>query len=312
MFQHSEISAINWSAPLGFDRRCLFEKNHIGPTEGPSLKENKGDEQRCQEPNPDSCLSTVPDTFVHLLCSSAPAFCSSALFIWNDDQTDAELLAAEGLDRTLIIKDAAAPGGQREQVWRFPSRAECTLCHTMAAKYVLGVTTLQMNKAHNYDGKVANQLSVLEKLGVFQDKLPKPPEELPRLADYRDAKENLHHRARSYLHANCAHCHRKWGGGNAEFELQASIPLTQTLAVNTRPGQGTFKLTDPRILAPGEPNRSLILERMKLEGLGRMPHVASKIVDQQAVNVVRDWIASLSDKALLETPGAIHPRLPTK
>ena len=233
-------------------------------------------------------------------------------YVWNDEQTDAELLAAEGLDRKLIIKDAAAPGGQREQIWRFPSRAECTLCHTMAAKYVLGVTTLQMNKAHNYDGRVANQLSVLEKLGVFQDKLPKPPEELPRLADYRDAKESLHHRARSYLHANCAHCHRKWGGGNAEFELQASIPLTQTLAVNTRPGQGTFKLTDPRILAPGEPNRSLILERMKLEGLGRMPHVASKIVDQQAVNVVREWIASLSDKALLETPGAIHPRFPTK
>ena len=233
-------------------------------------------------------------------------------YVWNDDQTDAELLAAEGLDRKLTIKDAAAPGGQREQVWRFPSRAECTLCHTMASKYVLGVTTLQMNKAHNYDGKQANQLSVLEALGVFQDKLPKPPEELPRLADYRDEKESLHHRARSYLHSNCAHCHRKWGGGNAEFELQASIPLTQTLAVNTKPGQGTFKLTDPRIIVPGEPNRSLVLERMKLEGLGRMPHVASKVVDQQAVNVVRDWIASLSDKALLETPGAIHPRLPTK
>ena len=233
-------------------------------------------------------------------------------YVWNDDQTDAELLAAEGLDRKLTIKDAAAPGGQREQVWRFPSRAECTLCHTMASKYVLGVTTLQMNKIHNYDGKKANQLSVLEALDVFQDKLPKPPEELPRLADYRDEQESLHHRARSYLHANCAHCHRKWGGGNAEFELQASIPLTQTLAVNTKPGQGSFKLTDPRIIVPGEPNRSLVLERMKLEGLGRMPHIASKLVDQQAVNVVRQWIASLSDKTLLETPGAIHPRLPSK
>ena len=237
---------------------------------------------------------------------------SGYTYVWNDDQTDADLLAAEGLDRRLIIKDGAAPGGQREQVWRFPSRAECALCHTMASKYVLGVTTLQMNKVHNYDGEVANQLSVLEKLGVFQDKLPKPPEELPRLVDYRDESENLHHRARSYLHANCAHCHRMWGGGNAEFELQASIPLTQTLAVDTRPGQGTFRLTDPRILVPGEPDRSLILERMKLEGLGRMPHVASKIVDQQAVDLVRQWIASLSDQSLLETPGAIHPRLPPR
>lgn len=233
-------------------------------------------------------------------------------YVWNADQTDADLLPAEGLDRKLFIKDAAAPGGRREQTWRFPSRAECTLCHTMASKYVLGVTTLQMNKNHDYDGTVANQLAVLEQLGVFQDKLPKPPSELPRLADYHDASESLHLRARSYLHANCAHCHRQWGGGNAEFELHASIPLTDTKAVNTRPGQGAFKLSDPRILVPGEPGRSLVLERMKLDGLGRMPHIASKVVDRQATELIRDWIASLSEAALLEQPGAVHPRLPAK
>ncbi len=231
-------------------------------------------------------------------------------YVWNEEQTDAELLAAEGLDRTLTIRDAAATGGQREQVWRFPSRAECALCHTMASKYVLGVTTLQMNRFHDYDGTRANQLSVLEKLGVFQDKLPKPPDELPRLVDYRSPNEELHYRARSYLHANCAHCHRKWGGGNAEFELQASIPLTQTLALDTRPGQGNFNLTDPRILVPGEPSRSLILERMQLNGLGRMPHIASKVVDEEAVNMIRQWITSLRDAALLDAPGALHPRVP--
>ena len=90
----------------------------------------------------------------------------------------------------------------------------------------------------------------------------------------------------------------------------ASIPLRQTLALDTRPGQGNFSLTDPRILAPGEPNRSLILERMQLKGLGRMPHIASKVVDQEAVNLIRQWIASLSNETLLDAPGALHPRLP--
>jgi len=231
-------------------------------------------------------------------------------YVWNDDQTDAELLPAEGLDRKLIIKDAAAPGGQREQTWRFPSRAECTLCHTMASKYVLGVTTLQMNKAHDYGDKQENQLAVLEQLGVFQEKLPKPPAELASLADYRDPQEQLHLRARSYLHANCAHCHRRWGGGNAEFELHASVPLTQTATINTKPGQGAFKLSDPRIIVPGDPSRSMILERMKLTDLGRMPHIASKVVDQDAVKVIQDWLASLNDASLLEQPGANHPRLP--
>jgi len=229
-------------------------------------------------------------------------------YLWNDDQTDAELAPAAGVDRKLTIKDAAAPGGRREQTWHFPSRAECTLCHTMAAKYILGVTTLQMNKEHDYGGTRANQLATLEKLGVFKDKLPNPPAELPRLADYQDAKQDLHLRARSYLHANCAHCHRKWGGGNAEFELYASIPLTQTKAVNTLPGQGLFNLNDPHIITPGDPTRSMILHRMQLTTLGRMPHVASKVVDEDGVKLVREWLATLKDAELLKKPGAINPR----
>lgn len=232
-------------------------------------------------------------------------------YVWNDEQTDAELLPAEGLDKKLTIADRAAPGGRREVTWHFPSRAECALCHTMAAKYVLGVTTLQMNKSHDYGGgKTANQLAVLEKLGVFQEKLPKPPAELASLADYRDAKEDLHLRARSYLHANCAHCHRKWGGGNAEFELHATFPLSKTAAVDVKPGHGNFKVSDPRVIAPGSPARSMILQRMKLDGLGRMPHIASKLIDPAGVKLVEEWLASLGDPRTLEQPGAKHPRLP--
>lgn len=233
-------------------------------------------------------------------------------YVWNDDQSDAELLAAGGLDRKLTIRDANAPGGTREQVWHFPSRAECTLCHTMAAKYVLGVTTLQMNKDHDYGGTTANQLATLEHLGVFKEKLPKPPAELPSLVDYRDTSANLNLRARSYLHANCAHCHRMWGGGNADFDLQASLPLNDLRAINTRPGQGTFKLTDPRVLVPGDAARSLVLQRMQLDGLGRMPHVGVNQKDQAAIDMLRDWIATLSDEQLLKVPGAIHARLPKK
>jgi uncharacterized repeat protein (TIGR03806 family) len=236
---------------------------------------------------------------------------SGYTYVWNEEQTDAELLAAGGLDRTLTIKDAAAADGKRDITWHFPSRAECALCHTMAAKYALGVTTLQMNKDHDYGGKIANQLAVLEKLGVFQEKLPMPPAELPSLADYHNEKEDLQLRARSYLHANCAHCHRKWGGGNAEFELHASFPLTLTAAVDAKPGQGTFKLTDPKIIAPGDPHRSMILERMKLEGLGRMPHIASKVVDKEGVELIEKWLGSLKSAQELEKPGAKHPRLPT-
>jgi len=44
-------------------------------------------------------------------------------YVWNEQQTDAELLSPKGQDRTFSVRDATAPGGQREQTWHFPSRA---------------------------------------------------------------------------------------------------------------------------------------------------------------------------------------------
>jgi len=216
-------------------------------------------------------------------------------YVWNDEQTDAELLEAKGADRVYPIKDASAPNGRREQTWHFPSRAECTLCHTMAAKYALGVTTAQMNRDFDYGGgKPQNQLTHLNDLGVFTKPLPSEPEiVLPRLVDFDESHQSLNARARSYLHANCSHCHRKWGSGNAEFILLATLPLSDTGAVGTRPGQGLFDLNDPRILVPGDPARSMILHRMKKTGLGRMPHVASNLVDHDAVTLIEQWIRDM-------------------
>jgi hypothetical protein len=81
------------------------------------------------------------------------------------------------------------------------------------------------------------------------------------------------------------------------------------MAVNTPPGQGAFNLSDPQIIAPGDPDRSLILHRMQLTTLGRMPHIASNVVDRAAVELLRGWVKDLSNDALLSRPGAINPRL---
>lgn len=218
-------------------------------------------------------------------------------YIWNDEQTDAFLADAKGVDQTFTIKDANAEGGQREQAWHFPSRDECTLCHTMSAKYVLGVNTLQMNRDHDYgDGKPVNQLTQLQQLGIFATPPKETPDKLPRLVDYRDKSASIDDRARSYLHSNCAHCHRKWGGGNADFQLLSPLPLADTGTVNVKPGQGKFKLNDPRNIIPGDPSRSMVYHRMTLKGLGRMPHIASKVVHEEAVQLIGEWIKQLPDK----------------
>jgi hypothetical protein len=145
-------------------------------------------------------------------------------------------------------------------------------------------------------------LATLNHLGIFKKPLAKKPAELPAVVDYRDKSKSLDQRARAYLHANCSHCHRKWGGGNAEFQLLASMNIHETGTINIRPGQGSFKLKDPRLLVPGDPNRSMLLHRMTLPKLGRMPHVASNVLDREAIALIRAWIATLP-----KTEGAFVP-----
>lgn len=214
-------------------------------------------------------------------------------YVWNDEQTDAELLDAAGLDKTLKIKD-----GDKtiEQVYRFPSRAECALCHNNAAKFALGVNTLQMNRDHVYGDVIANQLATLEHIGLFEKPLPKQAEELPKLANYDDKSQSVDVRARAYLHSNCAHCHTKWGGGNAEFKLSSTLSLEQLGIAGVKPGHGAFGLKDAALIAPGHPEQSVILHRMNLTSLGRMPHIGSKAVHQSAVKLVEEWIKQLPGK----------------
>lgn len=212
-------------------------------------------------------------------------------YVWNDEQTDAELLDEKGADKLLKIK---VGDKTVEQNYRFPSRAECTLCHTNAAKFALGVNTLQMNRDHDYGGVVANQLATLEHIGLFTKALPKPPAQLAKLPDHMDAKVPLDQRARAYLHSNCSHCHMKWGGGNAEFKLLTTIPVKDMGIVGVKPAHGNFKIDGAKLLVPGHPEQSILHHRMAMLGLGRMPHIGSRVVDEPALKLVHDWIKQLS------------------
>lgn len=216
-------------------------------------------------------------------------------YLWNDQQTDAELLTARGADKTYTVTDADAPGGKRQQSWHFPSRSECTLCHTMPVKFVLGLSTPQMNRDIEYNGEQVNQIDHLAQLGLFKNPPPLATKKKPRqtLADPSDSSATLDARARSYLHANCAHCHTRWGGGNALFQLQHSLPLDRTATINVAPQHGDFGIAGAKVLVPGQPEQSLLWHRMQLTGRGRMPHVGSSVPDHDGVELIREWIKSL-------------------
>ena len=220
-------------------------------------------------------------------------------YIWNDQQTDATLLKAEGADRVFRIHDAEAPGGVREQRWRFPRRTECGMCHTRQSRFVLGLTTRQLNRDLSYRQRggghvVDNQIRMLRHAGLIANPGTQPPDKLPRYADPYDAKVDLTARARSYPPANCAHCHqRDGGGGRSDFQLNAWLKVEETGAIDGRAEEGHFNIANARIIAPGDPGRSVLLHRTATRGVGQMPKVGTNIADRRAVEMLRQWIEKL-------------------
>jgi mono/diheme cytochrome c family protein len=102
-------------------------------------------------------------------------------------------------------------------------------------------------------------------------------------------------RARSYLHANCSICHVAAGGGNAAMDLEINAKPDEVRVIDARPVHASFGIEDPRIVAPGDPERSLLLYRVARRGHGQMPPLASSIVDEEAVALLRAWIEQLPD-----------------
>jgi uncharacterized repeat protein (TIGR03806 family) len=212
---------------------------------------------------------------------------------WNDEQTEAELVSADGADATFraVSQAGDAANGAGAQVWRFPSRAECMVCHSRAANYVLGLTEFQMNRDHDYGGTVDNQLRVLDHLRLI--KLAKPPEAHGRLVDPSDVAADLDSRARSYLHANCSQCHVSAGGGNAQIELEFTTPGEKMNLFGAVPRHDAYGIAGAKLIAPGDPERSVLLARVARRGAGQMPPLATSEVDRNAVELLREWILRL-------------------
>lgn len=214
-------------------------------------------------------------------------------YIWNDDLTDADLVSSEGRDQTFEVLDAKAPGGVRQQTWHYPSRVECMVCHSRAAHWVLGLTEMQMNRVHDYPARPANQLRTLEHLGLFKAKLPKRPDQYRALVNPYDRSADLDGRARSWLHANCAQCHISAGGGNAMMELEFHTARNKINVVNATPQHTRFDMPDAKLIVPGQPDKSVLFLRVSRRGPNQMPPLASNRVDEEAVEMLREWIRTM-------------------
>jgi uncharacterized repeat protein (TIGR03806 family) len=204
---------------------------------------------------------------------------------WNEDGTDAFVLD-EGSHRR--------PVGNRE--WYYPTRAECNKCHTEGAGRSLGLELGQLNGDLTYPGgRRANQLVTLQHIGLFDMPLSLNDGRAPRYPAPGDTRVSVEARARAYLHANCSNCHRPQVEGSGTTDFRYATPLDATMACGAEPLRDNLGAgPDARIIAPSNPGKSMVVIRMLELGRGRMPEVASLVVDQEGVALVSDWIRSLT------------------
>ena len=207
---------------------------------------------------------------------------------WRADQTDADLVAEDGLTEVIATSSPA-------QTWRYPSRAECRVCHTQPGGYALSFNTRQMNAAHLFGAQTQNQITALSSAGYFAAPVT-GVHSLPAFAPADDATKSREHRVRSYLAVNCVQCHQPGGPAVGNWDARPTIP---TDSANLISGVLVNSLGDAANLwavpgdAPaliGTATHSMVLKRLRGDGVPRMPPLATSERDLAAEQLLRDWI----------------------
>jgi uncharacterized repeat protein (TIGR03806 family) len=218
---------------------------------------------------------------------------------WRADLSDADLLPDSDSEDIAIVD---AEGRPHTQTWYYPSRKDCLTCHNNHTPGELGPKTRQMNRTLRYpDGVTENQLEHWSRLGLFEPALDAQAiATAPALARPDDTSRSLQDRARSYLDANCGHCHRP-GGTVANFDARYSTPAAQQKIIDG-PVLIDQGIDHARVISPHDPWRSIMLMRVDTNGDVRMPPVARKTIDEQGVTLLRAWIESMPGRDVLAPP----------
>src|SRR5439155_2131846 len=79
-------------------------------------------------------------------------------YAWNDDQTEADLVPADGGEKEIFV-------GREKIFWPLQSRSQCRLCHSAWSEFALAFQPEQLNRP-GPDGH--NQLVNLSELGLIR------------------------------------------------------------------------------------------------------------------------------------------------
>jgi hypothetical protein len=214
-----------------------------------------------------------------------------AAYAWSAaDGRDAQLAPASG-------KRGAYPlgGGKAHTI---PSVSDCKVCHQGGRSEVLGFSLIQLASDRDPGALHAGPSDIDVNLLIARGLIVGSPQSA--LAPPRWSAASATDRAAlGYLHGNCGHCHNEQGPLR-----NVGLFLRQTAAAGAeRAIASTFdrpvKQPAPGLSAdavlriePQHPDRSALMQRIasRYPPL-QMPPLGTALVDQEAVELLRRWIA---------------------
>ncbi|HMI89129.1 MAG TPA: hypothetical protein VK550_33855 [Polyangiaceae bacterium] len=217
----------------------------------------------------------------------APAEIVPITYVWNAAQTEA---VREVAGRDVNVDWIDENGSSRATEYRIPNTNDCKRCHGLDDTHFLGVRTRQLDRRSDAFGG-ENQIDALVARGFFES----PPALGARdhLVDPEDESAPIDLRGRSYLEANCGHCHNKsaaadWSG----LELDWGDHFPGALGVCKSPSSAGDTGGHRFDVVPGKPEQSVLLYRMQLaDSAYRMPE-GSRTPDARGIAVIAGWITA--------------------
>ncbi|TRW23342.1 hypothetical protein FMM05_14205 [Flavobacterium zepuense] len=212
-------------------------------------------------------------------------------YLWNEAQTEATLSTAGLTTRISWIEN----GTIKITDYVVPMTSMCIKCHELSeAPVAIGPKPQNLNRMYTYSDGTKNQLAKWIEFGY----LDAAPQTIASTVDWTDTTQPLDLRVRSYLDINCAHCHTDntdcgYTPMNLAFNKSGLTP--GNLGICREPVD--FVTGDQQYIVVGQnPEGSLLHFRMNTGIQSEMmPTLGRKLVHEEAVAMIEQWINSLEN-----------------
>src|SRR6185503_345267 len=114
-----------------------------------------------------------------------------------------------------------------------------------------------------------------------------------RMPSVHDGTAFLQTRAKAYMDANCAPCHRPEGAARGDWDARFVTPLAMQKLIGVAPIEA-LGVTGAKLLAPQSVDTSIVFKRLSALDGNAMPPLARSVLDPDAVSLFKAWIAGMN------------------